>query len=141
MTKSVRTVTFKDLNKFLTIYKYNTNTNRCFILTMVNLPQIIPKCSPNIMILIHGQPHDAQHKALEAMNLRLVNHLHQFSLLRPYEIQPHKKQYKEEERMSVMKGIRRQKKQRNKLTYGVRDPFYITLRYQNTWTKIRKAKQ
>ena len=69
MTKSVRTVTFKDLNKFLTIYKDNTNTIRCFISNMVNhffqwrtivkplhnnLPQIIPKCSIKIMILIQG---------------------------------------------------------------------------------------
>ena len=60
MTKSVRTFTLKDLNKFLTIYKDNANTNRCFVSTMVNdifqsrtivkplhnnLPQIILKCS------------------------------------------------------------------------------------------------
>ena len=63
-----------------------------------NFPQIISKCSTNIniMILIHGQPHDAQHKALQTMNLRLVNHLHQFSLLGPHEIRSHKKQYKGE---------------------------------------------
>ena len=30
MTKLVRTATFNDLNKFLTIYKRNTNTNQCF---------------------------------------------------------------------------------------------------------------
>ena len=36
MTKSVRRFTLKDLNKFLTIYKDNTNTNRCFVSTMVN---------------------------------------------------------------------------------------------------------
>ena len=111
MTKSVRTATFKDLNKFLTFYKDNTTTNQCFISTMVNhiiqwraivkplhnnFPQIISKCSTNIniMILIHSQPHDAQHKALQTMNLRLVNHLHQFSLLGPHEIRSHKKQYK-----------------------------------------------
>ena len=28
-----------------------------------NLPQIIPKCSNNMTILIDGQPHDNQHKA------------------------------------------------------------------------------
>ena len=103
-----------------------------------NLPQIIPKCSTNIMILIHGQPHVAQHKALQAMNLWLVNHLHQFSLLPPYEIPPHKKWYKVEGRVSVMKGIGRQKKQRNYMTYGIRDPFYLTFRYQNTWTQAIK---
>ena len=128
MTKSVKIVTFKDLNKFLTIYKDNTNNNRCFISTVVNhifqwrtivkslhnkLPKIIPKCSTNIMILIHSQPHDVQHKALQAMNLRLLNHFHQFSPLSPNEIWPHKKQYKGEGRVSVMKGIGRQKKQRN----------------------------
>ena len=32
----MRTVTFKDLNKFLMIYKDNTNTIQCFISTMVN---------------------------------------------------------------------------------------------------------
>ena len=93
MTKSGRTVIFKDLNKFLIIYKDNTNTNRCFISTIVNhifqwrtivkplsnnFPQIIRKCSTSIMILIHGQPHNARHKLLQGMNLRLVNHLHQF---------------------------------------------------------------
>ena len=66
-----------------------------------NLPQIIPKCFTNIMILIHGHLHNVQHKSLQAMNLRLVNDLHQFSLLRPRKMQPHKKQYKGEGRVSV----------------------------------------
>ena len=106
------------LNDFQT--QQNTNTNQCFISTMVNhifhwrtifkplhnnLLQIIPKWSTNIMILIHSQPHHAQCKALQAMNLRLVNHLHQFCLLHPHKSQPHKKQYEEEGRVLLWKGL------------------------------------
>ena len=98
MTKSGRTVIFEDLKKFLMIYKDNNNTNRCSISSMVNhifqwrtiikppnnnFPQIIPKCSINVMILIHNQTDNTRQNASQAINLKLVNHLLQFPLLRP----------------------------------------------------------
>ena len=128
ITKLVRTVTFKVINKILTINKDNTKTKWCFISTMVNhifqwrtivkllqskLPQIILKCSTDIMMLIHSQPFDAQHKVMQAINLTLVHNFHQFPLLHSHALRPHKKQYKGDGRVSVMKGFDRQKKQRN----------------------------
>ena len=119
-TKSVRAVTFKDLQQFLTIFKDITNTNWCFISTMVNhvfqwrtivkplhnkLPQIIPKFSTNIMILIHGQPRNTQHKSLQSMNLSLVNHLHQFSFLCPHNFWHKKSSTKGKEGCPLSKGL------------------------------------
>ena len=111
---------FQRSQQFLMIYKDNTNTNRCFISTMANrifqwwtivkplhnkLPQIIPKCSSNIMILIHGQPRNAQHKSLQPMNLSLVSHLHQFSLLCPHNFRHTKSSTKGNEGCPLSKGL------------------------------------
>ena len=53
-------------------------------------------------------------KVWQAMTLRLVNHLYHFSLILPHKISPHKKQYKGEVRVSVMKAIGHQKEKQKK---------------------------
>ena len=63
-------------------------------------------------MLIHGQRYDAQHKVMQAINLTLMNHFHQFPLFHSHEIRPHKNQYKGKGRVSVMKWFDCQKKQR-----------------------------
>ena len=150
MTKSVRTVTFKDLYKFLAIYKNNTNTNYGQPnLSMDKHSQATPQQPPtNYSEMLH-QYNDSNSRPTS----RCSTQSFASNELEAGESSPPVLSSSSTRNLVTQKAVQRGRKcvryerywssEETAQLFGLwfRNPFYIALRYQNTRTKIRKAKQ